>query len=528
MKSLFVLGLFAVFPLLPMEKQAHLVRVSTADQNNHWDLEVEVIEQISSLCNQKSDNPGAPFLIVSPQVSVEDFSNLLLFVPRRSDSQQISQQKKTALKNKTVSELALFAKNADCVGAINLLAYTISILQKRICNGIIPELPETLQQELASQVVHTNPFIKIVLFNAWTKAREGKVIENPFITFKKTDFLFPNTESYWNELMKMGLQDINNLQFCKCSFAEDLFLTDGQILFYDRIKKKVHTAWKLPNFYKRFAVHDSGIVCILRDEGPYGKNRHLFFYTFGHVEPRTFAPFRTCPTALAYHAQAHQIVAGSAEGEIGVFNMQDPLIDPLILGSSTQETIKRNDVDAVAIDIDHKYVAVGQDKTLGIWSLKRKCYMPVTNFNSRLWGVQFNSKGDLLFAANKADGVSILSMALKKIVMKVTISNDLFAHRMAWPHHFYLHIKPNDSQIELGDLFDAKTIQILPKELQKTVMHLPLPVLDFLIRVGKKLNEGKQISFVDEKNLKEMYRSLPMQLQKLVAENVSWSTWMWL
>lgn len=498
-----------------MEKPPHLIRVSTANQTDHWDLEKDLVLQMGVLVHQIED--GYPEVILPGGVGPKRFEKILrLFKsPLRA---------KDTLKACTSKQLVQLAKTADCLGTAQLLSDTMDVLQKRIGDDNIPDLPETLQQDLVERVVQNSPYIKLLLSKGGPEKPEEKIKEPPRLILKKNHFIFPNTQSFSD---RMRAYNENDEWFEHTySFDECVLLNDSNLFFYDEIKQKVYAAWSLKGTRNALIVHKDGFICTFRDNP--NLDHSLFFYDIGNDEPRVFVPFKTLPTALAFHVEYQELVAGSADGQVGIFNIHNPRHDIFILGPWYSTRLDRDGIEAIAIDHRKKYIAVGdQNKMLGLWTLKKKKYELLACLGSKIEGLQFNGIGDLLFVAIRHQGVNIWSVDLKRSLIHIKTS-DLPSQLRTLRKTFNLTINTDDTQLKISNEWESKIIPLLPVELRKSVMNLPLPLVEFLVRAGRKICEGKQISFDDEKDLKQMYRSLPPSLQKTIVQYISWWDWMWL
>lgn len=526
--------------MLAMDKPP--LAIISADQRDTWHLSEDEVEQIGSLRDQKNYGPGTSCLFLSSATSPENFTNLLLFVMAKSDSLEKIKNKKAALKAKTTAELAQLAMDADCLGAERLLDQTLRILQKRVSVEDVPPLPETLQQQLGQMVGNKNPCIKTLLLKAYSARSPVPNITQIKAPGMRNGSLIINHEEYSEKIDLNGNSFVaDKTQIIRGSNTNKFLVTNSEHLFFiDGAQRKVLQKWSLPiDGPDYLVVHDQGAIVTLFDHTDLGlahTNRRIFFYEMGVDGPKLFAPFRTCPTAMALNANNTKVVAGSAEGEIGVFDIKHPKVNPLILGSITNALVNFNVVRIAEIDPAEKYVAVcmlgsaypdhRKECELGIWSLKEKKYHQLEkrsetqNVTNCIDDIKFNQAGDLLLVL-KYGNLQIWHVKDKTMLHNVRVPES---------RQSTLTIHTDDLGCTMCGDYDEwfMKLPLIDGQVYKQVKCLPLPVIAFLARAGKKIQEGKQIGFADEKNLKLLYRASPPSLQKIIAAHVSLKDWIWL
>lgn len=503
--------------------------VLSADQTYTWYMDQEEVDQISSLRNQQADSRGASHLMLSPAVSSENFTQLLPFLAKKDDSSEVTKNKKRALASKTSSALAQFACDADCLGAERLLNRCLKILRNRIGTEPTLALPDTLQRALNEQVVHKNPFIKLLLFKAF--APDGTHLIQETVGPRSDRENWGVIDDYMVK-RRITYDDGSPIQDPPCLFLYEIMPDDSP--------KMLQAWWNLPTPLQSCMAYEKGVVALHVDNPEtfgYPTNQHIFFYESASAseEPRLFAPFRTCPTCMILNSNRNKIIAGSLEGEVGIFDLEHPEIEPQILGSVSNILVNQDkQVKALAIDSKDKHVAVagGNNRlrmwcTVGIWSLKEKKYEELANAGSVIDDIKFGTLDDLLFVMTNDVGLQIWSIDQKALLYTVHMSS---YEGPLGRKNSTLFIHPHDERITLYGHYAARKIKcdLLDEQTSKQLKYLPLSTIAALVRIGKKIHEGKQVSFSEEPDLKQLYRSVPPRLQKIIAQNVSWRDWMWL
>lgn len=492
------------------------VSVISADQTYTWYLDQEEIDQMSSLRNQQECGQRSP-VILAPAVSPENFTQLLPFLTRKSDSTEVTKNKKRALGSKTVNAIAQCARDADCLGAERLLRQSLKILRDRIGTECMPTLPETLQHALNEQVLCKNPFIKLLLFK--TLDGNHRILEK-----QEPKSLYSKNPCMIHDYMvkrRVSCNDGTRLDPRPWLFLYEILPDDtSKSLKICDVHKPLHSC--MP--------HEKGVIALHVDNPEtlgYPTDRHIFFYDMTSNKPRLFAPFRTCPTALILDSHRKKIIAGSLEGEVGIFDLEHPEIEPEILGSVSNVLINPDEkINALAIDSKGKHVAVGHvDRVLRIWSLSEKRYKELANIYP-IADIKFGTADDLLFV------MTVCCLRIWSIDSQVLLY-ELPLHSYDGPDgrkHSTLFIHPHDTKFTLYGHYAAgqRLCTLFDEQTYKELQYLPLSTIAFLVRAGKKIHEGNQITFADEPDLKQLYRSVPLALQKIIAKNVSWREWIWL
>lgn len=503
------------------------VSVISVDQTTYtWYLDQEEIDQMSSLRNQQECGQRSP-VILAPAVSPENFTQLLPFLARKSDSAEITKNKKRALGSKTLNAIAQCARDADCLGAERLLRQSLKILRDRIGAECALTLPETLQRALNEQVVRKNPFIKLLLFKAFDGNHAIHEMQEP----KSLSVIMLLSSHAKNSCMIHDYMVKRRVSYNDGTRLDSRpWLVLCEILPDDT--SKLLKMWNIPKPLQSCMAHENGVVALHRDNSAmfgYPTDRHIFFYNKDSDEPRLFAPFRTCPTALILDSHRKKIIAGSLEGEVGIFDLEHPEVEPQILGSVSNVLVDQDKkVNALAIDSKGEHVAAGNAEcTIGIWSLPEKKYKELANTGSGIDDIKFGTADNLLFVMTFHKGLQIWSIDSQTALYTLPIRN-YEGPSGRKPSTLFIH--PHDTKVTLYGHYAARErlCTLFDEQTYKELKCVPLSTIAFLVRVGKKIHEDKQITFADEPDLQKLYRSVPLALQKIIAKKVSWRDWIWL
>lgn len=507
------------------------VAVSSPDGRHTWHVSQQVIAQISTLHNQRQDMHSSQ-LFLSPAVDPDNFTAML---PLMSCDKP---QTKALLRAKSTTQLAQVARDADCLGAQTLLERSLRVLEKRVGDGHVVDLPETLKQELVGNIVRRNPHIRSMLFKTREHPDAFPEIQEVRVCGISRDSIQIDTDDVRQSVDLNGFAirpEPENIHIIHspCA-AKALIFNESEVLFLDPKEQRVIKHWNLPSAPAVLLPYDQGFFCIARG----AEQNHHFAKYITHYQlqgnPILIIPFESCfPTAIALSVDGSKLVAGSLTGFLSIFNAQTGapfrhLAMPLPNMPNTNAI--RDYIHTLAVDPKFQYIAVGKRHRLDsvsrieLWNVKKLTHRELGSFSSYIEDLCFDTTGSYLYVLEYAF-ISIWDTKDNKRLYKVkSITFD-------GPYHGKLNTLTVDDAGTSCSIYGhyADRILTLPLKEKNTMQELAtcsLPVIAFLARVSKKIAEGKQITRADEPDLKKLKRLLPISLQKVIHTHMGWKDWL--
>lgn len=555
MIRLLALCLFVFCCLSAMDKPPQkLIRVFTADQSAHWDLEKDVVDQMGVLAHQIKDGNPSPFIPIN--LGVKRFEKIVRLA-------RIPKERKEKLNTFTSKQLVQIASIADCLAAHSILKQTLSVLCKRPL-AESQSLPESLQQALIAKTLQKNHYLKTVLLKERElntsplkdtdrmanprnpddviEPTDGKDFEycNKRTGIRRLITCAPGIDNFYNGhrtykvkncyypayRVHYGLAPDKAVLCSECNFKTYLILCD--------LKKTVFLQkWRLPANLNSMVVHENGIVAKLEEDD------NLFFGDLDSSEWKLYQPFKSSyPISLTINRARTKVVTGSAHGQLAVIDLTKREKKPLILGchDNFDWPAYRNRLVAFAFHPQDDSIASAS-------SFGKICFMLLDSKKNEYIGqhgkvesMAFNNTGDLLITAGGGNRICIWSVLLKQLLHivkppKIQL-NDGSLHEIS---KFYLSFSDDDRLLMLESA--QSVIKFVNEETAKNVEFLPLKVVDFLIEIGRQMAKKERQNGLHEEqnkfltlpdNYKPLYNQLPPQLKTLIKKNVSWNDWIWL
>lgn len=507
------------------------IAVSTPDGCHTWHVNQQVLAQISTLHHQHQDMHSSQ-LFLSPAVDPKNFTALLPFLS--CDKRQT----KALLCAKSTTQLAQIVHDADCLGAQTLLERSLRMLEKRVGDGQVVDLPETIQQELVGNIVCRNPNIRSMLF---------KTIEHPY-TFPQTqevrvchisqDTIQIDTDDIRQPVDLNGyafMPDAENSHIIHSSRGKKvLIFNQSEVLLLDPEEQSVIGHWYLSSAPAVLLPYDQGFFCIARG----AEQNHDFAKYITHYRlqdnPILITPFESCfPTAMALSVDGSKLVVGSLTGFLSIFNAQTGSLDTPVakpVQSSPNSNIQPYRIRAVAVDPKFKYAAVGKRHCLAIaeskielWNVKKITRRELGSLSSDVEDLCFDKTGSFLYVLEFAF-ISIWDTKNNKMLHK--IKSDTFDG----PHSCKVNTLTVDDAGAACSIYGhyadrILTLPLIDKNTMQELSTCSIPIIAFLGRVSKKMAEGKQITSVEEPDLKKLKRLLPSSLQSVIAQHMPWKDW---
>lgn len=538
------LSLFIIFSIHSMEKPpAALVRVYTADKTTYWDLEPDHVAQMGTLADQMQDGIAYPFL--SPAVSAKQFE-IFTRLP------QAAKEREPRLRSFSSKKLVRLAKIADCLASHSALDQVLAILGERPLKESIG-LHESLQQALIARVVKENHYLKMVLIKERAQHasplkandRMGNPNNPAKILMHKGHgkFVYHTIETEEEQPIRnaAGVDDFcdGNYNYLKVHYL----LPDKALLV---------SYYKFEPF---FVLCDLKERCFVQ-KWPAIDNAQLFAYKRGVVaicpsrfnclfsgdidcpKWKMYQPFKSGSylSALTVNATGTMVYVGSVEGDIAAIDIENSEQGPIILKAGDENMpshTTRSPILAIACNPKNNSLVAtaSQWSDIRIWDLDSG----KNEFVESHMGAQalaFSHAGDLLVSAGPKNWVQILSVPLKQLLYKVDPAKIYRSEDYKPPiKHFNLFFSVDDKLLMLENAHSI--IKFINEETAKSIEFLPLPVVDFLIQIGRQMAAQESWRGIGDKkeylawtdDFKHMYDQLPATLQGLIKKNVSWRDW---
>lgn len=515
------------------------VAVSSPDGRHTWHVSQQVLAQISTLHNQRQDmNTNQVFL--SPAVDPEHFTALL---PLLSCDKR---QTKILLRAKSTTQLAQVARDADCLGAQTLLERSLRVLEKRVGDGHVVDLPETLKQELVGNILRRNPHIRSMLYKTSEHPHTFPQTQEVRVCGISRDAIQIDTDDVRQSVNLNGFAIIpepEKSHIIHSSRAKKaLIFNESEVLFLDpeeqRVIKKEQRVIKHWNFSSVPAVllpYDQGFFCIARGaEQNHDFAKYIIYYRL-QDNPILIIPFESCfPTAMALSNDGSKLVVGSLAGFLSIFNAQTgALVRHLAMPLPNRHGANMTCyyyIHTLAVDPKSQYIAVGKRHRLDsvsrieLWNVKKLTHRELGSFSSYIEDLCFDKTGSYLYVLEYAF-ISIWDTKNNKRLHKIkSITFD-------GPHSCKSNTLTVDDAGAACSIYGhyadkILTLSLIDKNTMQELATCSIPVIAFLARVSKKIAEGKQITRADEPEAKKLKRLLPISLQKVIYAHMPWKDWL--
>lgn len=505
------------------------IMVCSFDGRHTWHADKDVIAQMSVLQNQMEDM-RADRVLLPPAISPGHFTDILPLID--SDKKAV----KIMLRAKNSQEIAQIARDADCVGAQQLLERSLRMLEKRVGDGQAVDLPETLQQQLVAQIVRCNPNIRSLLFKTIEHMDPVAQTQEVRVCHIRQDAIQIDANENLQTVNLNGyvfMPDAENSHIIHSSRGKKaLIFNQSKVLLLDPEEQSAICHWHLLSTPAVLLPHDQGFFCIA--SGPYDSTKYITHYRL-HGDPIRFIPFESwSPTAMALSYDGSKLVVGSDAGSVSIFDAQTGAVDnqlPTPLPNRSNSDLIRDCITALAIDRNSQYIAVSKGHRLmphsriELWNVKKLTHTQLDSlYTSFIEDLCFDETGSFLY---------VLEFAFMSIW--VTKSNTML-HKIKTttfdgPYSAKLNSLLVDDAGTACTIYGLCADRIFTQPLvDKNTMHelaqCPIPVIAFLARANKKIDQGKQITHADEPDLKILYRSLPRVLQRVIAKHMGWKDWL--
>lgn len=543
-RFLAALNLIIIFSLYSMEKPTQFVRVFTANQSQHWDVDKVVVDQCGVLADQMQDGNSSPFIPVN--LEAKQFENILKLP-------EVSKVRKECLRQCNTEYVAEIAIAADCLAAHSVLKQTLSILcQRPFVKSKI--LPESLQQALIAKAIRKNHYLKTVLL------KEREINASPL---KDTDRMHDHRVSrekiieptnaltfdcYDTKTKKRrAVECVSGLEvrldhYPLHGYNVDYDLASERAVYYlyrnstnylvlcDLQKTLFLQKWPMLTDLTSQVIHKRGIVAIAKGSG------NVLFANIDSPEWKVYKPFKsTHPTSLTINSTRTKVVVGSHYGQIAVWDLNERDKPPVILNCSELAVAPSCESRIEALVFNPK-----KDLMLAIAaSFSQICLMSLETqkdeligFHGRVESLLFNNSGDLLISAGSKTKIRIWSVLLKQKLHTMDCSKVNLMCTVA-----RLSFSADNRLLMLASTHSHSVIKLVNEETSKSIEFLPLAVVDFLIGIGRQLAEKEKKNGLHEEqneflnlpyDCKPLYAQLPPQLKALIKKNVSWNDWIWL
>ncbi len=492
--------------------------ISSFDGRHTWHADKDVIAQMSVLHNQREDM-RADRVLLPPAISPAHFTDLLPFI--NSDKKAV----KIMLRAKNSQEIAQIARDADCVGAQQLLERSLRMLEKRVGNGQAVDLPETLQQQLVANVVRCNPNIRSLLFKTIEHLDPVAQTQEVRVCHIGQDVIQIDADDNRQAVNLNGyafMPDVENSHIIHSSRGKKaLIFNQSEVLLLDPEEQSAIGHWNLPLVPAVLLPYDQGFFCIASGFAKYIIHCRL------EADPRLFRPFESCsPTAMALSYDGSKLVVGSDAGSLSIFDAQTGAVDRQLVAllPSNRDTC----IAALAIDRNSQYIAVGKRHSfysrIELWNVKKLTHRELGSLSSYVEDLCFDKTGSFLYVLEDAF-MSIWDTKSNTMLHKIKTTT------FDGPYSGKINSLVVDDAGTTCTIYGHSADRVFTQPLiDKNTMHelsqCPIPVIAFLARANKKIDAEKQITHADEPDLKILYRLLPRALQRVIAKHMGWKDWL--